>query len=82
MLGRAEQRLLADFRRFAGRRSRLLWHLMIAGAFAETLGIAILVPMLVLLGSDPEVPERLQPLADLASRVPERRLGRLEAGPA
>jgi len=50
MTDNAARRLLADFRQFAGRRFLSLSLLMVGGALAEGLGIAMLAPLLALAG--------------------------------
>src|SRR5688500_18582387 len=71
MLGPAERRLLADFRQFSGGRLRLLWLLGIGGALAEGLGIAVLIPLLVVAGgSSGDVPDLLRPLVELLGNYP------------
>lgn len=70
MPGPAQRRLLADFRHFSGGRLRLLWLLVVGGAFAEGLGIAMLIPLLVIVGGSNDVPDLLRPLVEFLGRFP------------
>lgn len=75
MIEGAPRHLLADFRRFAGRRLLLLSLLMLGGALAEGLGIAILVPLLALAGGA-ELPPLFSTLLGMARSLgPAGRFG-------
>lgn len=68
----AAKALFRDYRHFAGWRLPLALVLMIAGAVAEGFGILMIVPLVAFAVGGASLPDRLQPLLQLASGFGEQ----------